>query len=181
MRVQSTALIVGLTALSYAALYLVNEYVFSVFGFSAGVSWIFLPSGVRLVAILLFEKWGALGVVLGSLMVAFHDALLTDPVTVAVAACISGLAPLLARQAHLRFTNLDVNLTALSARGLLRLAVTFSALSAALHQSWYVWRGVSDHPFDSVLVMFTGDMLGAMVVLYAAKVILSLGARVRGG
>ena len=130
MRVQSSALIVGLTALSYAALFLFNEYLFSVFDFSAGVAWIFLPSGVRLVTVLLFDKWGALGVVLGSMMVAFHDALLTDPLTVGVAACLSGLAPLLARQVCLSLTDLDVNLQALTARGLLRMALIFSALSA---------------------------------------------------
>ena len=181
MRVQSSALIVGLTALSYAALFLLNEYLFSVFDFSAGVAWIFLPSGVRLVTVLLFDKWGALGVVLGSMMVAFHDALLTDPLTVWVAACLSGLAPLLARQVCLSLTDLDVKLQALTARGLLRMALIFSALSAGLHQSWYAWRGASADPLSSVLVMFSGDMLGTLLVLYAAKVVLSLDTRWRRG
>jgi hypothetical protein len=145
------------------------------------VAWIFLPSGVRLVTVLLFDKWGALGVALGSMMVAFHDALLIDPLTVWVAACISGLAPLLARQICLSLTDLDVNLKALTARGLLRMALIFSALSASLHQSWYAWRGVSADPLSSVLVMFSGDMLGTLLVLYAAKVMLTLDDRLRRG
>lgn len=181
MHFQSATLIVGVTALFYVALFLLNDFAFSVLDFSAGVNWVFLPSGVRLVAVLLFDKWGALGLVLGSLMLAFHDARLTDPVTVAVAACISGLAPLLARQICLGLTDLDVNLKALTAVGLVRIALIFSAVSAGLHQSWYAWRGVSDHALASVLVMFSGDMLGAMLVLYAGKVMLSLDARLRGG
>ena len=181
MPVQSTILVVGLTALFYVALFMLNDFLFSSLDFSAGVTWVYLPHGVRLVAVLLFGKWGALGLVLGSLMLAFHDVRITDPVTVGVAACISGLAPLLAREICLRMTDLDVDLKALTAMGLVRIALVFSALNAALHQSWYAWRGVSDHALVSGLVMFSGDMLGAMLVLYAGKIALSLDARLRGG
>jgi hypothetical protein len=179
MHVQSATLIVGVTALLYVALYLLNGFLFSIFNFSAGVAWVFLPSGVRVVSVLLFDKWGALGVALGALMMALHDPLLTDPATVAVAACISGLAPLLGRFLCLRLTDLDVNLHALSALGLVRITLIFSAVNAGLQQSWYAWRGASEHPLSSVLVMFCGDMLGAMLVLYTGKVLLSLDARRR--
>lgn len=181
MHLQSATLIVGTTALFYVALFLLNGFLFSALDYSAGVAWIFLPSGVRLVAVLLFDKWGALGVALGALMLAFHDLRLTDPETVAVAACISGLAPLLARQICLNLTDLDVNLTALTAIGLLRVTVIFSATSAGLHQAWFAWRGVASFTPSSLLVMFCGDMVGAILVLYAAKAALSLDARQRGG
>ena len=181
MHVQSATLIVGVTALFYVALFLLNDSVFSGLDFSAGVNWVFLPSGLRLLAVLLFDKWAALGIVLGSLMLAFHDLRLTDPVTVGVAACISGLAPLLARQVCLSLTDLKVDLKALTAVSLVRIALIFSAVSAGLHQSWYAWRGVSDNALASVLVMFSGDMVGTMLVLYSAKVMLSLEARLRGG
>ena len=181
MHVQSATLIVGVTALFYVALFLLNDSVFSAFDFSAGVNWVFLPSGLRLVAVLLFDKWGALGIVLGSLMLAFHDLRLTDPVTVGVAACISGLAPLLAREICLGLTDLDVDLKSLRALSLVRITLIFSAVSAGLHQSWYAWQGVTDNALVGVLVMFSGDMLGAMLLLYASKVALSLDARLRGG
>lgn len=181
MHVQSATLIVGVTALFYVALFLLNGFLFSVLDFSAGVAWVFLPSGLRLVAVLLFDKWGALGIVLGSLMLAFHDARLTDPVTVGVAACISGLAPLLAREICLSLTDLKVDLKDLTALSLVRITLIFSAVSAGLHQSWYAWRGHSDNALAGVLVMFSGDMLGTMLILYASKVALSLDTRLRGG
>lgn len=181
MHVQSATLIVGVTALFYVALFLLNDSIFSRLDFAVGVNWVFLPSGLRLIAVLLFDKWAALGIVLGSLMLAFYDARVTDPVTVGVAACISGLAPLLARQVCLSLTDLNVDLKALTASSLVRIALIFSALSAGLHQSWYAWRGVSDNALANMLVMFSGDMLGTMLVLYSAKVILSLDARLRGG
>jgi hypothetical protein len=181
MLTQSTALIAGLTALFYVVLFLLNESLLWAVDGTAGLVWIFLPSGVRLVAILLFDRVGALGVVLGSLMVAFRDTLLADPLAVVVAAGISGLAPLVARQVCLSLTNLDVNLKALSALGLVRVAVIFSAFSAALHQAWYVWCGASDQFHTNFLLMFSADVLGSMVVLYGAKGILSLNNRLRGG
>ena len=181
MHVQSATLIVGVTALFYVALFLLNGFLFSVLDFSAGVTWVFLPSGLRLVAVLLFDKWGALGIVLGSLMMAFHDTRLTDPVTVAMAACISGLAPLLAREICLSLTDLKVDLKDLTALSLVRITLIFSAVSAGLHQSWYAWRGHSDNALAGVLVMFSGDMLGTMLILYASKVALSLDTRLRGG
>ena len=110
-----------------------------------------------------------------------HVPELVNTVTVGVAACISGLAPLLAREICLSLTDLDVDLKALTALSLVRIALIFSALSAGLHQSWYAWRGHSDNALAGVLVMFTGDMLGAMLVLYASKLALSLDARLRGG
>jgi len=181
MHVQSATLILGVTALFYVALLLLNDLLFSVFDFAAGTNWVFLPSGVRLIAILLFDKWGALGIVLGSLMLAFHDPRLTDPVTVGVAACISGLAPLLARQICISLTDLKVDLKDLAALSLVRITMIFAAVSAGLHQSWYAWRGVPVNALSGVLVMFCGDMLGAMLVLYASKVALSLDSRLRGG
>ena len=91
------------------------------------------------------------------------------------------LAPLLARQICLSLTDLKVDLKDLTALSLVRITLIFSAVSAGLHQSWYAWRGVSDNALSGVLVMFCGDMLGAMLVLYASKVALSLDARLRGG
>ena len=181
MHVKSATLIVALTALAYVALFVLNGFLFSFLDFSAGAAWVFLPSGLRLIAVLLFDKWGALGIVLGSLVMAFHDPSLTDPVTVGIAACISGLAPLLARQICLSLTDLQVDLHALSALSLVRITLIFSAVGAGLHQSWYAWRGNSNNALVSVLVMFCGDMLGTMLVLYGTKTVLSLEARLRRG
>ncbi len=181
MPLQSTTLIVGLTALVYAGFYFVNGLLFSVFDHAPGVMWIFIPSGVRLTNTLLFGPWGALGIVLGSLMVAFQDARLTDPITVAVAAFISGLAPLLARHICIYLTDIKVDLDALTANSLLRAVLIFSAVNAALQQGWYAWRGVSADPWSNFLIMFFGDFAGALFVLYAGRAILALDARLRGG
>ena len=136
MPLQSASLIVGLTALVYAGFYFINGLLFSVFDHAPGVMWVFIPSGVRLTNTLLFGPWGALGIVLGSLMVAFQDPRLVDPVTVTVASLISGLAPLLARHICVQVVGLKADLDALTASSLLRAVLIFSAVNACLQQLW---------------------------------------------
>ena len=181
MPLQSATLIVGLTALVYAGFFFVNGLLFSVFDHAPGVMWIFIPSGVRLTNTLLFGRWGALGTVLGSLMVAFQDPRLTDPLTVAVAALISGIAPLLARQICLSLTDLKVDLDQLTAHSLLRVVLIFSSVNAALQQVWFAWRGHSDDVLSNFLIMCFGDIAGTLFVLYVGRGILALDARLRRG
>lgn len=181
MHLQSATLIVGSTALFYVTLFLLNGYLFADFFYWPGLAWVFLPSGVRLIAVLLFDKWGALGIFLGGVMLAFQDLGQNDPEALIVAAGISGMAPLMARQICLRWTDLDANLHALSPTGLLRTALIFSTTSVALGQAWITYRGVSDGTPSTFLVLLFGDILGSVLVLYAAKVLLSLITRQRGG
>jgi hypothetical protein len=181
MPLQSATLIVGLTALVYAGFYFVNGLLFSVFDHAATAMWIFIPSAVRLVNTLLFGRWGALGIGLGSLMVAFQDLRLTDPITVAVAAIISGAAPLLARQICLSLTDLKVDLDQLTANSLLRVVLIFSAVNSALQQMWFAWRGHSDDVLSNFLIMCFGDISGTLFVLYAGRTLLALDARLRRG
>ena len=76
---------------------------------------------------------------------------------------------------------MDANLHALSPTGLLRTALIFSTTSVALGQAWITYRGVSDGTPSTFLVLLFGDILGSVLVLYAAKVLLSLITRQRGG
>lgn len=45
-------------ALAFRTLYLVNDWMFSGTFVSQGVHWIFVPSGLRLILVLLFGWWG---------------------------------------------------------------------------------------------------------------------------
>ncbi len=176
------ALVVAGTSLVYYVLFVVNQHLFSVLTSSVGANWVFLPSGVRLFAILLFVQWGALGIVLGGVGLALTQAqMVGDPITLVGALCLSGLAPLLARQICLGSNELQADLKSLTSQGLLRVAFIFAAVSAALHQVWFAWRGLSDDILVGLVAMFTGDVLGTLIVLYATKMAMSLGERLRGG
>jgi hypothetical protein len=174
-------LIVTGTAFVYAGLYFLNEALFPALVLSSHVSLIFLPSGVRLIGVLLFSHWGALGIVLGSAL----TSLIAPPElfgpTLVGAWVISGLAPFLAREAGIRFLEMDRQLTRLSGTDLLKLSVVFAAFNSVMHQLWFYWQGTGGNFFIQTWEMAVGDWLGAALLLYAFKFALAAGGRLRRG
>ena len=169
------------TAFVYAGLYFLNEALFPALVLSSHVSLIFLPSGVRLIGVLLFSHWGALGIVLGSAL----TSLIAPPElfgpTLVGAWVISGLAPFLAREAGIRFLEMDRQLTRLSGTDLLKLSVLFAAFNSVIHQLWFYWQGTGGNFFIQTWEMAVGDWLGAALLLYAFKFALAAGGRLRRG
>ncbi len=165
----------------YAGLYFLNAALFPALVLSTHISLIFLPSGVRLISVLLFSHWGALGIVLGSAI----TSLLALPEllgpTLFGAWVISGLAPWLAREVGIRFMHMDRQLTNLSGMDLLKLSVVFAAFNAVMHQLWFYWQGSGDNFVSDTWSMAVGDWLGAVLLLYAFKFALAAGGRLRRG
>ena len=172
MTVVRNTLVVLATAASFVALFELNSFLFAALVFSKGVGWIFLPSGLRLAFILVFEEWGALGIVLASLGIGYEQHFRDDALNALVAGVISGVSPLLARKFCADFLGLNTNLERLTAASLLKVAVVFAILSPVLHQIWYVAHGQTQDFFRSTAVMAFGDFTGTLVVLYIARLVL---------
>lgn len=165
----------------YAGLYFLNEALFPALVLSSHVSLIFLPSGVRLIGVLLFSHWGALGIVLGSALTSIIAPPELFGPTLVGAWVISGLAPFLAREAGIRFLEMDRQLTRLSGTDLLKLSVLFAAFNSVIHQLWFYWQGTGGNFFIQTWEMAVGDWLGAALLLYAFKFALAAGGRLRRG
>jgi hypothetical protein len=165
----------------YAGLYFLNSALFPALVLSTHISLIFLPSGIRLISVLLFSHWGALGIVFGSVL----TSLLAPPELVGPtlfgAWVISGLAPWLAREVGIRFLHMDRQLTNLSGTDLLKLSVVFAAFNSVMHQLWFYWQGTGGSFFSQTWSMAVGDWLGAVLLLYAFKFALAAGGRLRRG
>jgi hypothetical protein len=156
------------SALAFYLLCELNDWLFQSLTYAQGVSWVFLPSGLRLGLVLMFGGVGAVGLVIGSLFVGLGREQ-TLEVTMA-AALLSGLAPWLARWVCLRALGLRAGLSNLKATQLLQMALVFAVISAVLHQVLYVSVGLSNSLLEGTAVMALGDLLGTLVVLYGLKV-----------
>ena len=172
MTLSSMAAVVLGTAVAYGVLFEVNTLLFGALTFSAGVSWIFLPSGLRLAFILIFGVSGALGIALASIVTSVLFFFEGHWPTAVVTGLISGGAPLLARKFCADFLGLGGDLQGLTGTGLLKMAAVFAVISPLLHQLWYLSQGVTHEFWRSTLVMAVGDMLGSLVVLYLARWVL---------
>ncbi len=158
--------------LAVAILYFIgfyaNDALFSALEHHRGAHWIFLPAGLRLLSILLLGSSGAVGIFLGSLLVALNMGKST-PLGMIVESLISAGAPLLTYYLALRY-GLSVNLKNLNAKSLFLLATFFAAASALMHSLWYATQGVAESFAASFLAMFVGNLLGTIIVLYVIRV-----------
>jgi hypothetical protein len=167
------ATIVAGTAVAFLAFYYLNNLLFSSLAFSQQANWIFLPSGLRFLIVLIFAEYGALGIAIGAFFIDFNYIRLDD-LTLVGSALIHGISPLLSRWICIKTFDLEVNLRHISAVMLLKMTLVFALISPVLHQSWYAFRGYSIDFVKDTLVMGIGDILGVLIVLYVATLTIKL-------
>jgi len=172
MQLHKNLWVVAMTALAYVGLLSFNQFIFSALNAPAASGLVFLPGGLGLVCVLLFVEWGSLGMALGALLMGMGPVYTDDPITTIGAAVLSGLAPWLTRALCMRCAEFDEDLNGLTASCLLRMTVAFAAVSALLHQLWSVARGQGGDLWGGLALHFTGQLLGALVVLYSVKLLL---------
>ena len=164
------------SALLYFGFFNFNHWCFAELEFAPGVNWIFLPAGLRLLCTLLFAGAGAWGIFFASLAIMWLNFPELDLLTSLGSACVSAGAPYLAYRISLHF-GMPATLLQLNTARLLMLTIIFAATSSLTHQIWFVMRGRSDDLLTGFGAMFTGDLLGSLLLLYLIKILLATGRR----
>lgn len=166
--------IVAGTFIAYTVLFHLNHFLFGSLGFSQGVDWIYLPSGFRLMFVLIFAEWGGLGVALASMFISATFHFDGNMASVLGAGFISGFAPVLARYVCHDKLGMDLALRNLSVGKLIAVSLVFAGMSATMHQIFFTLRGHTDNFIASTAVMAFGDLMGTVIMLYMAKGVLSM-------
>lgn len=171
-----------LTVFAVAAAYVVafelNELLFPVLHYSTGVDLVFLPSGLSLLAVVTLSGRGAVGIALASCYLGLLQVFPDDPLTALGAGLVSGLAPWLARRFSMSILRISDDLAGLGPADLLKMTAMFAVVGAFLHQIWFVARGHSSSLLHGTVAMGVGDFLGALLVLYAARLALRIFERI---
>ncbi len=162
------------SALLFLLSFALNEWLFAGSEFVRGINWIYLPAGMRLLCTLLFGGAGALGVLLASCLTSLLYYFPGDLERALFGAAISAAAPYLVYLLAQKIFGLRASLANLSAHRLLWLAVLYALASPLLLHVGFWLRGDMHGTLHGFLVMFIGDLLGSLVVLYAVKLLLSL-------
>ena len=169
LSLQAQALLVLFCAIAYFYAFKLNMYWFDWFEFSQGTNWIYIPSGLRLLFVLVIRWLGGLGVALSSIAVNYSYG---DPEAHAfniVTGLISGASPCLASYLCLHWFKLDTQLANLNARVFLNVSILFAVVNALTHQLWYFWNGQTHDFIASTLAMGVGDWFGTVLVLATAS------------
>lgn len=164
---------VAATMVMFVITLAINELLFTKLEFAAGINWIYLPAGVRLLCTLLFAEAGAIGLLLVSWMVCFFYFFPNDPVRSFVGGILASAAPYIVYLGAQRFFGLRTTLMNLSPVRLLHCAAAFSLASPLLHHLWFAAYEHKDHLAESFMAMAIGDFCGTLIVLYLAKFLLS--------
>ena len=160
-------------ALLWVLLFRFNLWLFSSFEVTSFISWIFLPADFRLLAVMVCDWVGAVGLVAGALLTNQADPTLglTDEL---VLAFLSATGPLVAFWFCTRLLRLPATLSGLTARQLLVFAAIGALLNAVPHNIYFYLSGRMASPLEVIVPMFFGDLLGTMVVLYGLSLALRL-------
>jgi hypothetical protein len=169
LTLQTQALLVLICAVAYFYAFKLNQYWFDWFEFSHGVNWIYIPSGLRLLFVLIMPHLGAIGVALSSIAVNYSYGDTDAHVFNIVTGVMSGISPYIARYLARRWLNLDPLLVHLTGRDFFKISVLFAVVNALLHQFWYFWMDKTQDFLASTLAMGVGDWFGTVLVLATAS------------
>ena len=158
-----------ISALLYSALFFLNDWVTEAIKYDLGVSWIYLPAGLRLFLILIFGFTGAIGIAVASFAISYYRVFPPDLITCIGIGLISGFAPLLAKWVVVTNVNISNDLSNLSLQKILFCVVVYAFISAALHQWWFVLRGLESGSLNHFLVMLVGDIAGSILLIALIK------------
>lgn len=174
LTLQTQALLVLGCAVAYFYAFKLNLYWFDWIEFSHGVNWVYIPSGLRLLFVLLFTRLGGIGVALSSIAVNYSYGDTEAHIFNIFTGVISGASPCVARYLARRWFNLDPLLTNLTGRDFFKLSVLFAAVNALLHQLWFFWVDKTSDFLASTAAMVVGDWLGTVLVLATVSLCIQL-------
>jgi hypothetical protein len=170
---------IATAALLYFVCFHLNMALFNSLELHSGANWIFLPAGVRLLCTLLLASEGAVGLLIASLIISMQTYGEMGLITNLVSAFISAGAPYLIYRLVV-LNGMPATLEKLNAAKLALLCLVYAFTSALLHSIWYTLRSVNTDMLTGFTAMFTGDLIGTLIVLYAMKIVLAAVRRTRG-
>ena len=158
-----------ISALLYSALFFFNDWITETVKYDLGVSWIYLPAGLRLFLILIFGLAGAIGIAAASFAISYFGAFSTDLLTCIGIGLISGFAPLLAKWVVVSNIPINNDLSNLSIQKIILCIVIYALMSSGFHQYWFVLRDLESGSINHFLVMFAGDVAGSILLIALIK------------
>ena len=169
LTLQTQALLVLICAVAYFYAFKLNLYWFDWIEFSHGANWVYIPSGLRLLFVLILARLGGVGIALSSIFINYSLGDADAHVFNIVTGLISGASPCIARYLAIRWFHLDPLLFNLTSPDFFKISVLFALMNGLLHQVWFVWMDKTQDFLASTLAMGVGDWFGTVLVLATAS------------
>lgn len=168
-------LVAVLSGLAWVGSFLLHQHFLPFLNRAPGIDLLFIPSGLRLIALMVGGAWAALGISVGSLFLTgpeFHTA---QPAVILLVAACSGFCPYLALRASLWAVGVDGRLAGLTAAKLPLISLGVAAGSSLLHNLLFgllglePWRDFAANTAAMVAGDFVGILLAVVIVFVALR------------
>ena len=144
-----------------------------------GINIVYFPHGLRMILVILFAEADAVGIVLGS-MVGGMDLMRTNPALGLAHSLVAGTAVWLAARIVIKPSHQSSllpqtagGIAAIDGRSLVVLAFVSSVLNSLGHvAAWLLFDTEAKQLDVRFATMFTGDLLGAVILLYALRALI---------
>lgn len=169
---ETTALTLG-SAVLFVVFFHLNGWLFADLAYREGVNWVFLPAGFRVILVLILGLQGAAGIMLGTWFLD-KNSLETNHWLVLFNGVVSGFTPFGVMKALGKGQRIDRLLQDMTSQRLLNFTLIFAAASAVAHHLvWLLLKRPDVNIWVDVWPMFVGDAIGALLMLYLFKLLLS--------
>lgn len=151
---------------AYFLAYRVNELFDGIALFAQGINLIFLPAGIKHLAILLAGAWGALGCLVALFVLAQEFWQGAPTQSIALYSLVSTCATWLGIVLSLRLMGIDKDLRQLKFMHLPGMDLITTALHGFLTNAYFMLAGMkSERWIENALAMMVGDFVGSFIIL----------------
>ena len=140
-----------LVAVTWVVTFRLNSLLFTESSHSSYINYIFLPAGVRLLSILLFEEIAVLGLLI---------------VTCIGISLISAINPYISLKCSLYLLKVDDILSNFGTNKLMLMCMIYASLNSISHNLYFLHLNLISDLRHNLIVMFVGDFVGCLLVLY---------------
>ena len=154
----------AIITISYGLFYSANNFFTLSLYLEPAAHIIHLPSGVRMFLVLVAGVTGASAVALATFPYVYLGMFNQDLPLSIVSSIATGLIPLASIFLTRRFIQLRPDFSNLTIEKLFVISITYSVIHALCQQLIMLLFGQVRHPLNAVLVMFTGDITGIVIV-----------------
>lgn len=165
----------GITCL-FGVAYAVNNALTPWLKLVPGAHLVHIPSGIKLVLVLIFEMTGAVSIATVSLIAGLFFYFPGQPLVSTELAIVNALAPLLTVALLTSKDGIDGWLETLRRDKIILMGLVYSALNSSLNQLVIYWNHLTDDIISGLGIMFIGDLTGVFITMLILK---SIGRLIR--
>lgn len=158
-------------AFAYLLIHAVNNVLTEFLYLLPGAHLVHIPSGFKLLFVLIAGWVGALGIAAAALAASVFYQFQGDLALGLQLAVVNGLAPLMARIWVVDNFRMNDDLSRVTLKQLTATGLIFALINSALNQTVLYWNAVNLNFQEGTLIMVVGDLTGAYIVFLMLKLL----------